>query len=99
MDNENFDQNEYGLSEQEEEKIIDIGIKQAKEIAIQKGLTVGQVVSNGEYTYELKEINGNEATVWLPGYDITIYTLPLKELFDPHVARRMSLIAAMSRRV
>ena len=92
MNIEKFDSFEHKdkLDEQEEDEIIDAGVKRAQETAKKEGLKVGQVVCHpdDEYAYELKEINGDEAVVWFPGQEKTIKTFPLNELFDPNVASR-----------
>ena len=81
------------LSKQEEDQIINIGVKKAQEIAKTEGLKVGQVVCHpdDEYAYELKEINGNEAVVWFPDQKETIKTFPLGELFDPNIAKHKAI--------
>jgi len=54
-------------------------------------LKIGQTVAHPDdsLAYELKEINGDEATVWLPGQEETIKKYPLNELFDPNVVVRI----------
>ena len=86
---ENFANNNK-MSTEEEDAIIDAGVKRAQEIARTNGLRIGQIVAhpNDRIAYELKEVNGNVAQVWVPDKEDTIKEFPLDELFDPNEARR-----------
>lgn len=70
-----------------DERYIWQGVKKAQEIACQEGLKVGRRVAHpsDRKTYELKEIKGGIAIVWLKQRG-TNKEFPLNELFDPNVA-------------
>lgn len=97
--NKSNKQDEYETIDARTNEIICAGVKRAQEIARREGLKIGQVVSHpdDDYVYELKEINGDEATVWFPTQEETIKTFPLNELFDPKVARRESVKEVFNR--
>lgn len=71
------------------EKALALGTKKAQEIARRQHLKVGDVVAHpsDDFAYELKNIKGNEATVWFPGQPKTVKKFPYDELLDPNVAK------------
>ncbi|MFC1721962.1 hypothetical protein ACFL0Z_03555 [Patescibacteria group bacterium] len=83
--------NDSSPQEDEIKKIVGDVVKKAQEEAREKGLEIGQVLAHpdDDYTYELKEIEGDTAVVWFPDQDETIKRFPLNELFDPNTAKDM----------
>ncbi len=69
-------------------ELIEHGKKKALEIARKEGLKIGQVVGHhgDKIAYELKEIKGDTAVVWIPGKKESLKEFPLNELFDVNVA-------------
>jgi hypothetical protein len=92
MIEKNFDAftNKNKISKKEEDEILDVGVKQAQEIARTEGLKIGQAVAHpgDNMTYALKKVVGDVAFVWIPDQEDTIKKFPLNELFDPNVAQR-----------
>lgn len=91
---------EFNSPENKFSSTIDQQIPFAQEIAREKGLKVGQTVAHpsDDFAYELKEINGNTATVWFgPGREDTIKTFPLDELFDPNILKKRSIVSDLAK--
>ena len=79
------------------EKLIGHEVQKAREIARESGLELGQVVAHKSepFAYELKEIQGKQGVVWIPGQPGSTRTFPLSELFDPTDAKREAVSQKM----
>ncbi|NTV40862.1 MAG: hypothetical protein HGA61_01145 [Candidatus Moranbacteria bacterium] len=65
--------------------------RRAREIARKEGLAIGQIVTRPSgVAVELKEINGDIATIGTPGGNQDDLKIPLCELYDPNVALELA---------
>lgn len=83
--------------EKDNKRLIDHGVRKAKETARESGLKIGQVVAHvsDPIVYALKEIKGEQGVVWIPGKPESTKTFPLSELFDPNDVSREAVSQKM----
>ncbi len=80
------------------EKLIEVGIRKAQEIARKKGLNIGSTVAHptDKLMYKLYGVENGVATVGLNARQSPLRkaikkVFPVDELFDPNIARDQAL--------
>jgi hypothetical protein len=61
----------------------ELALQEAKERPLRVGETVAHI--SADFSYQLKDLINNEATVWVPGNASSVRDFPLNELYRPNM--------------